>query len=139
MLEGRENGDAAAIEKVAIMRKDVTGCGHGPDLGASEQTEGFGREGGRTAESDFKEAGKEGLGFCLSGGELSGGGMRRGRDSKRCRLCIEYRLWDDLPSDFEGGRRHWGELCGDGEDAIEFAIGERCCQGGSDTGKDSVY
>ncbi len=109
--EGCENGDAAAIKQVAIMRKDVAGCGHGPDFGASEQTERFGREGGRTAESDFKEAGKEGLGLCLSRGELSGGGMRRGmegRDSKWCRLCIEYRLWDDSPSDFERGRRHWG-------------------------------
>lgn len=58
VLEGRENGDAAAIEKVAIMGKDMAGCGQGPDFGAGEEAEGFGREGGRTAESDFKEAGQ---------------------------------------------------------------------------------
>ena len=45
--------------------------------------------------------------------------------------------WDDSPSDFECWRCHGGELGGDGEDAVEFAVRERCCHGGGDAGEDS--
>ena len=69
------------------MREDVASCGQGPDFGAGEETEGFSGESGGTAEGDFKEAGEESLGFCLSGGELSGGGMSREDDG------LEERGW----------------------------------------------
>lgn len=54
-------------------------------------------------------------------------------------IVFKSGLWGDSPSDFERGRCHWGEFCCNGEDAVEFAIGERCCQGGGDAGKDSVF
>jgi len=42
-----------------------------------------------------------------------------------------------LPADFEGGGCDGGELGGDGEDAVEFAVGVGGRYGGGDAGEDS--
>lgn len=66
VLEGGEDGDVAGVEEIAVVGEDVAGCDERPDLLASEQTEGLGGEGGRSAEGDFEEAREEGFGFGLS-------------------------------------------------------------------------
>lgn len=42
-----------------------------------------------------------------------------------------------LPADFEGGGGHGGELGVDGEDAVEFSIGEGGGYGSGDASEDS--
>ena len=49
-------------------------------------------------------------------------------------------VWErgSAPADLEGGGRHGRELGGDGEDAVEFAVGEGRGHFGGDAGEDSV-
>ena len=44
----------------------------------------------------------------------------------------------DVPADFERRRRYGGQLGRDGEDTVEFAVGEGLRHFGGDAGEDSV-
>ena len=68
MLQGGDDGDAAGVDEAAVVGEDVAGCKEGPDAGAGEEAQGFGGEGGRAADGDFKEAGEVGFEVCLSVG-----------------------------------------------------------------------
>ena len=74
---------------------------NGPDLGAGDETEGFGVEGAGATEGFLEEAGEEE--FCFRG-------------------PLRFEMW--------GG--HGAEFCGDGEEAVEGAVGEGGCHFGGD-------
>jgi len=57
--------------------------------------------------------------------------------AKECESTRGYGKAGQVPAWFVAGGCHWGELGGDGEDAVEFAIGEGGGYGGGRAGEDS--
>lgn len=78
VAEGGDDGEAGGVEQAAIVREDVQVGAHGPAVGARDDAEGFGVEGGGAADGFFEEAGEEGFGGGLAVGEGGRGGVSFG-------------------------------------------------------------